>query len=240
MQYKFKDSEVGRILRNLVVLVDTREQANDHILEYFDSKKIAYKNQKLNYGDYSCMIPIGTFEGQTRDIYFTNDVVVERKFCIDELAMNLKDKKTNLKEINQEIIDLLGKEYLAKVLKSDYNRFKQELTSINRRGIRFFIAIEDHLFDKHLDNHAYRALYEPETLKARLRGLEAEFNTVIRPVSKEKMGDLIYTTLKYGVRNILVHKGFNPFTYRQIATDVQEDKEEIKENKEEYGGINFG
>ena len=35
MQYKFKDSEIGRILRNLVVLVDTREQANDHIIQYF-------------------------------------------------------------------------------------------------------------------------------------------------------------------------------------------------------------
>ena len=243
MQYKFKDNEIGRILRNLVVLVDTREQANDHIIQHFKEHKITYKKQKLDYGDYSCMLPIGTFEGQTRDVYFTNDIVVERKFCIDELAMNLKDKKTNLKEVNQEIIDLLGKEYLAKVLKSDYNRFKQELTSINKSGISFFIAIEDHLFDKHLENHAYRALYEPETLKARLRGLEREFNTVIRPVSKDYIGDLIYTTLKYGVRNILVHKGFNPFTYREdkekANIDVQEDKEEIEENKEEYGGINF-
>ena len=168
VQYKFKDSEIGRILRNLVVLVDTREQANDHIIKYFKEHNINYKKQKLDYGDYSCMLPIGTFEGQQRDIYFTNDIVVERKFCIDELAMNLKDKKTNINEVNQEIIDLLGKEYLQKVLKSDYNRFKQELTSINKGGISFFIALEDHLFDKHLENHAYRALYEPETLKARL------------------------------------------------------------------------
>ena len=229
MQYKFKDSEIGRILRNLVVLVDTREQANDHIIKYFKEHKIAYKKQKLDYGDYSCMLPIGTFEGQTRDVFFTNDIVVERKFCIDELAMNL------------EIIDLLGKEYLQKVLKYDYNRFKQELTSINKGGISFFIALEDHLFDKHLENHAYRALYEPETLKARLRGLEREFNTVIRPVSKDYIGDLIYTTLKYGVRNILVHKGFNPYAYRWI--ELQETKEEIKEEiKEKSGGyedVNF-
>ena len=112
MQYKFKDSEIGRILRNLVVLVDTREQANDHIIQYFKDNKIAYKKQKLDYGDYSCMLPVGTFEGQTRDVFFTNDIVVEPKFCIDELAMNLKDKKTNINEVNQEIIDLLGKEYL--------------------------------------------------------------------------------------------------------------------------------
>ena len=237
MQYKFKDSEIGRILRNLVVLVDTREQANDHIIQYFKDNKIAYKKQKLDYGDYSCMLPVGTFEGQTRDVFFTNDIVVERKFCIDELAMNLKDKKTNINEVNQEIIDLLGKEYLAKVLKSDYNRFKQELTSINKGGISFFIALEDHLFDKHLENHAYRALYEPDTLKARLRGLEREFNTVIRPVSKDYIGDLIYTTLKYGVRNILVHKGFDPYAYRGI--ELQETKEEIKEKIKKDGGYEY-
>ena len=235
MQYKFKDSEIGRILRNLVVLVDTREQANDHIIQYFKEHKIAYKKQKLDYGDYSCMLPVGTFEGQTRDVYFTNDIVIERKFCIDELAMNLKDKKTNINEVNQEIIDLLGKEYLQKVLKSDYNRFKQELTSINKGGISFFIAIEDYLFDKHLENHAYRALYEPETLKARLRGLEREFDTVIRPVSKEYIGDLIYTTLKYGVRNILVHKGFNPFTYR----DVEEVRPQENKRDGGYENVNF-
>lgn len=241
MQYKFKDSEIGRILRNLVVLVDTREQANEHIIKYFKEHKIAYKKQKLDYGDYSCMLPVGTFEGQQRDIYFTNDIVVERKFCIDELAMNLKDKKTNINEVNQEIIDLLGKEYLQKVLKSDYNRFKQELTSINKGGISFFIALEDHLFDKHLENHAYRALYEPDTLKARLRSLEREFNTVIRPVSKDYIGDLIYTTLKYAVRNILVHKGLDPFAYRE-EYESQETKEEIKEEIKENGGyedVNF-
>ena len=42
MQYKFKDSEIGRILRNLVVLVDTREQANDHIIEYFKKHNLSY------------------------------------------------------------------------------------------------------------------------------------------------------------------------------------------------------
>ena len=37
---------------------------------------------------------------------------------------------------------------------------------------------------------------------------EAEFNTFIRPIGKEFAGSEIYNILRYGVRNILVHKGF--------------------------------
>ena len=147
MRYRFTDGETKKVLDNLTILIDTREKANSHIINFLNKKKIPYKVQKLDYGDYSIMMPQGSFNGQTRDIYFTNDIVLERKFCIDEIAMNLKDKKTNINEIKQEIIDLLGKQYLEKVLKSDYNRFKQELTSINKYGITFKILIEDPNFE---------------------------------------------------------------------------------------------
>ena len=208
MRYKFTDKEVKVILDNLVTLVDTRENANTHVTDWLDKSKRKYKKQKLDYGDYSCYLPNGSFEGQTRDIYFTNKIVVERKFCIDELAMNLKSKTENINDINKGIIEILGEKYLEKVLKSDYVRFKQELTAINRYGIDFFILLEDKDFDKNIRSGNYRAQYDPATLYKRLKGLEREFNTVIRPTSKEYSGSEIYNTLRYGVRNILVHRGF--------------------------------
>ena len=208
MRYRFTDGETKNILDNLTILIDTREKANSHIINFFNKKKIPYKVQKLDYGDYSIMMPRGSFNGQTRDIYFTNDIVLERKFCIDEIAMNLKDKKTNINEIKQEIIDLLGKQYLEKVLKSDYNRFKQELTSINKYGITFKILIEDPDFDENIRLGNYRNQYEPKTLYSRLKSLESEFRTTIRPVNKLYMGSEIFNTLKYGVRNKLVHEGY--------------------------------
>ncbi|HAT4309079.1 TPA: ERCC4-type nuclease [Clostridium perfringens] len=207
MRYKFTEKEVKEILKKIVVLVDTREQANKHILEFFDKKKIKWKSQKLDYGDYSCMLPAGSFEGQTRDIYFTNDTVVERKFCIDELAMNLKDQKTNLNEIKKETIEILGEEYLKKVLKCDYNRLKFELANMNRYQIEFFIFLEDENYDENIRHGKFRAKYDPATLYARLKALEREFKTVIRPTAEDKMGSEIYNTLKYGVRNVLIHKG---------------------------------
>jgi len=208
LQYKFTDKEINEALNKMIVLVDSREQANDHVTEWFAKSKKIYKVQKLDYGDYSCYLPIGSFEGQTRDIYFNDEIVIERKFCIDELAMNLKDNKTNINDIKKEIIELFGEKYLAKVLKTDYNRFKQELTTLNKHDTKFFILLEDENFDKNIRSGNFRAQYDPATLYKRLKGIEAEFNTFIRPIGKQFIGSEIYNTLRYWVRNILVHKGY--------------------------------
>lgn len=208
MRYKFTDKEIKELLNKMVILVDSREQANDHIIEWFDKSKKKYKVQKLDYGDYGCYLPLGSFDGQLRDIYFTDELVIERKFCIDELAMNLKDNKTNINEIKKEIIELFGEKYLAKVLKTDYNRMKQELTSINKYGIEFYIFMEGNNFDEDIRKGRFRSQYDASTLYKRFKGLEREFKTIIRPISKEFMGSEIYNTLRYGVRNILVHRGF--------------------------------
>ena len=208
MMYKFTDKELKEILDKMVTIVDSRENANLHIIEWLDKKKKPYKVQKLNYGDYSCYLPNGSFEGQQRDIYFTNDIVIERKFCIDELAMNLKDNKTNINEVTKEIIELLGKEYLQKVLKTDYNRLKYEFANMNRHEIKFFIMIEDKDYDYNIRQGNFRAKYNSETLYKRLKALEREFKTLIRPIDKVYMGSEIYNTLRYEVRDILKNKGF--------------------------------
>ena len=43
--FKYTDKEVNELISSMVILVDTREQKCDHILDYFDKKKINYKNQ---------------------------------------------------------------------------------------------------------------------------------------------------------------------------------------------------
>ena len=72
--FKYKDSEIEKILKSIVILIDTREQENSHIKDYFDKKKIAYKPQKLDYGDYSFCIPRNEALGISRELYF-NDIV---------------------------------------------------------------------------------------------------------------------------------------------------------------------
>lgn len=67
MMYKFTDKELKEVLKNLTILVDTRENSNQHVIEFFNKKKIPYKVKKLDFGDYGCMIPANSFEGQQRD-----------------------------------------------------------------------------------------------------------------------------------------------------------------------------
>ena len=67
-------------LNSLTVVVDTREQENGHIADFFDKKNIPYKSRKLDVGDYACQIGEGTFE---------RSFAIERKGSLDELCSNL-------------------------------------------------------------------------------------------------------------------------------------------------------
>ena len=69
-KYKFTDKEMEELISSMTILVDTREQKNNHITDYFDRKKINYKRKALNYGDYSFMIPANEKLSIPRDLYF--------------------------------------------------------------------------------------------------------------------------------------------------------------------------
>lgn len=183
MYNKFTDKEIKTLLSNLVIILDTREKKN-HIEEWFKNKKIKTKSKKLDYGDYSCFIECNkeTEDIIFKDLYFDRDIAIERKKDLDELAGNLKDGAS---------------------------RLKSELAHMNKYGIRYYIYVEDGLYDKHLREGKYRSKYEPKTFYARLKGLEAQYNTVIRPINKEFIASEIYHTLYYYVRNLLKHEGVN-------------------------------
>ena len=119
-------------------------------------------------------------KGVDRDIYFDKDIVIEKKAGIDELAGNFS--------------------------KQDTPRLKSEFAHLKKNNTRVFLFIENQLFDKHIRNGKYRSQYDPKTLYARLKGLEAEYDTVIRPVSDEYMASEIYSTLYYFVRNKLIRE----------------------------------
>lgn len=87
--YYFTESEQKKILSSITILIDTREQQNDHLTGYFNRKGIAWKSKKLDYGDYSFLLPAIPELGIMRDITFTNKIAIERKASLDELAGNL-------------------------------------------------------------------------------------------------------------------------------------------------------
>jgi len=79
----YTDKEITELLKQMVIVCDTREQENGHVTGYLDKRKVAHMSRKLDTGDYSAMIGDMTLE---------HEVVVERKNSLDELASNMVDR----------------------------------------------------------------------------------------------------------------------------------------------------
>ena len=96
----FTKAEQDKILKSMTILVDTREHdgKNDHILSYFDSKKINWTRYKLDHGDYSCYIPANEELKIPKDLYFTNQICIERKSSIDEFCGNILEDRSLVKK----------------------------------------------------------------------------------------------------------------------------------------------
>lgn len=79
MHQHYTERELQEKLKRMTVVIDTREQRNEHIIAYLDKLKVPHETRKLNTGDYSF-----TLDGKSAD----TDFVIERKGSIDELAGN--------------------------------------------------------------------------------------------------------------------------------------------------------
>jgi len=96
--YHYNAAEIKSILKTAVVLCDTREQENGHILTALDDLGISYKAITLRFGDYSVMLPAMPEAGINRDVYFDNEIMVERKANLDELAGNFTTSRERFKD----------------------------------------------------------------------------------------------------------------------------------------------
>lgn len=73
--------EVEQIMKNAVLLLDTREQDTLALHKRLELSGIPYKRTKLDFGDYSIACDINGKELNLKDV-----VCVERKMSIDELC----------------------------------------------------------------------------------------------------------------------------------------------------------
>ena len=74
------DKDLADALHELRIIVDTREQVNGHVTDYFTKHGVNWFNRKLDIGDYSAQLGEDTFE---------KSVVIERKHNLDELCANM-------------------------------------------------------------------------------------------------------------------------------------------------------
>lgn len=89
---RYTEAERKALLSNLVIQVDKREQNNNHILDFFDKHKIQYEERSLESGDYNFYIKQCSELGIMWD-WWCDNLLVERKNSLDELANNLKEER---------------------------------------------------------------------------------------------------------------------------------------------------
>ena len=71
---KLKDASIDKLVKQMTIIVDSREQENKHITSFFDQKKIPYIVRKLNQGDYSAFLSANPELGLPFDISLENVV----------------------------------------------------------------------------------------------------------------------------------------------------------------------
>ena len=117
----------------MIILIDSREKENSHILNYMAVNKISVKRkQTLKFGDYS-------FIDHNTD--YRNLIVIERKNSLDELSLNLtsgkKDHPINRRE-----------------------RFKNEFKRAKEVGAKVVLLIEN-ATQEDIKEHRYRSRLHP-------------------------------------------------------------------------------
>ena len=105
MIMKLTDRQKADIIADIVVLVDTREQKNEHILAFLKANNIQYLIEKLDTADYTFILPNYGYLGLDKKI------LIEKKNSLEEISGNFtKDRARFAREferVKDEKIHLL-------------------------------------------------------------------------------------------------------------------------------------
>ena len=93
---------------HFTILVDTAEKKNQHITDYFDEHKIRWRNKALNTGDYTLLITACPELGIPKDLYFTDELCIERKNGLDEIIGNFNSSSKDGDRVFKEFSRMSG------------------------------------------------------------------------------------------------------------------------------------
>ena len=175
--YKYTDKEIKELLKSLTVIVDSRENKCEHILSWFNEKKISYKIEKLETADFSFVLPKNVELGIMRDLYFTDKILIERKANLEEVSGNLCQDRT---------------------------RFENEF--IRSGDTKLHLLIENASYED-IIAHKYKTEYNPVSFLASLHSFADRYNFSINFIKDNKYSaQFIYYTFYYHLRNYLMNK----------------------------------
>ena len=153
----------------MCIMIDTREQA-EHVKWHLEEKGKLFSVEKLDFGDYSYKIMPNDITGNDREKLFSNEIVVERKKSVDELATNLSTERQRL--IN-------------------------EFTNAQRHNCIVHLMIEDIEAYQKILTGCYRSEYSPNAYTGSLHSFITRFNLRLMALDSRVSGAYVYNTCKY-------------------------------------------
>jgi ERCC4-type nuclease len=168
--YKYTDKEIKELLKSMTIICDTREQENSWVTDYFKSKKIPYISEKLDFGDYSAMLPANSEFSIPRNIYFDKKIVIERKNSLEELSGTISTR----------------------------DRFESEL--LRAKDKKFILMVEEPQGYEKIINHKYKTDYNEKAFLATIFTFQHRYGMDINFIDKKYSGLFIYQQLYYFCR----------------------------------------
>ena len=208
MKKYYTEKQYKELLGHLVILCQTNEQVNDHILNYFDEHGIRYRQRAIGEGDYSFMIDAAPELGFPIDTFFTDELFIERKNSLQELAQSLygqKEMPAFAKSVTSELkkdseIKGLKLKKLVKEVKEQFSvyddAFRRELKRAANKKHKYLLVEQPSGWDGIL-NHDYPNNYSEKAFWGMLHRLEVDYGLRVKFISRENMALEIYTICKF-------------------------------------------
>nr|DAM23801.1 MAG TPA: ERCC4 domain protein [Caudoviricetes sp.] len=119
-----KDKDMKKVLENIIILVDSREQKWSHIKLYLKQNNISYQIKSLDFGDYSFRIPkIESLNVEEQS--FEKEIAIERKNSLSEISGNFtrgRDRfKREFKRGGMSIRLMIENDSYGDIKKHNYN-----------------------------------------------------------------------------------------------------------------------
>lgn len=174
MKQHYTPTEYKALLSHLQIVCTTNEKVNGHITDWFDSKNIQWVAKALKTGDYCFVITACPELGFARDTYFTDELMIERKNSLSELASS----------INNEA-------------------FHYELKRA-RPILHKYLVVEQTNGWQGILMHDYISKYNEKSFWATLHTFEVVYGLKIKFVTKESAGLAIYSICKSVLDSLVI------------------------------------
>ena len=165
---KTTKKNIDLIIDTLIICVDTREKIPNHITECFDKYGVNWRREKLESGDYSCVVPPNEELGFL-GIDFRNICCIERKMSCDEIIRNLTKYKNRFYyefERTEAYIPILIEDKFKNACEGNYI---SKVTPKQFLGALFTFCERNNTYFYFIENKEYSALWIYNIFKYKLK-----------------------------------------------------------------------